>query len=145
MFKRILLPTDGSELSLHGVRQGIDLAGFCGASVFALHVIPPFYAISHLAQMIATTQAIYLEGAVKRAHHYLARVRDLAAEAGVPCDSGQIVGDPPSEWIVHEAQRRQCDVIVMASHGRRGFDKLMLGSETQKVLQTSPVPVLVCH
>lgn len=145
MFKRILLPTDGSELSLHGVKQGIELARSCGASVFALHVIQPFYSISYLAEMIAATQAVYLEGAVERAERYLAEVRDLAAKAGVPCDSGHIVGDPPSEWIVQEAQRRQCDLIAMASHGRRGFDKLMLGSETQKVLQTSPVPVLVCH
>lgn len=95
--------------------------------------------------MIAATQALYLEGAVERAERYLAEVRDLAAKAGVPCDSGHIIGDPPSESIAQEAQHRQCDLIMMASHGRRGFDKLMLSSETQKVLQTSPVPVPVCH
>jgi len=145
MFKRILLSTDGSELSMHGVKLGIELAKSCGASVFALHVIPPFHSISYLAEMIAATQAAYLEGAVERAERYLAEARDLAAKAGVPCDSGHLIGDPPSEWIVQEAQRRECDLIVMASHGRHGFDKLMLGSETQKVLQTSPVPVLVCH
>ena len=145
MFKRILLPTDGSELSLHGVKLGIELASSCGASVFALHVVAPFHSVSYVAEMVMATQAVYLEGAVEHAERYLADVRDLAANAGVPCDSGHLVGDQPGEWIVHEAQHRQCDLIVMASHGRRGLDKLMLGSETQKVLQTSPVPVLVCH
>lgn len=145
MFKRILLSTDGSELSLHGVKLGIELAAACGASVFVLHVIEPFHSISYVAEMITATQAVYLEGAVERAERYLAEARDLAAKAGVPCDSGHLVGDPPSEWIVQEAQRRQCDLIVMASHGRRGFNRLLLGSETQRVLQTSSVPVLVCH
>lgn len=145
MFKRILLPTDGSEVSLHGVKLGIELAKSCGASVFALHIIEPFHTISYAAEMITATQAAYMEGAVGRAEHYLAEVAELAAKAGVPCESGHVIGDPPSEWIVQEAQHRQCDLIAMASHGRRGFNKLLLGSETQKVLQTSPVPVLVCH
>jgi nucleotide-binding universal stress UspA family protein len=145
MFKRILLPTDGSELALRGAKLGIELAKSCGASVFALHIVPPFHSVSYTAEMITATQAVYLEGAVERAERYLAEVRDLASKAGVPCDSGHLIGDTPGEWIVQEAQRRQCDLIVMASHGRRGFDKLMLGSEAQKVLQTSPVPVLVCR
>ena len=121
MFKRILLPTDGSELCMHGVRLGIDLARSCGASVCAL------------------------EGAVQRAERHLADVRELAAKAGVPCEGSRVVGDPPSEWIVREAQQRQCDLIVMASHGWRGLSRLLLGSETHKVLLTSTVPVLVCH
>ncbi len=145
MFKRILLSTDGSDLSLHGVKLGIELAKSCGASVFALHVIEPFHAISYVAEMITATQAVYMEGAVERAERYLAEVSGLAAKAGVPCESSHVVRDPPSEAIVEEAQHRQCDLIVMASHGRRGFNKLLLGSETQKVLQTSSIPVLVCR
>lgn len=145
MFKHILLPTDGSEVSLHGVRLGIELARSFGASVLALHVIPPFHTFTYVAEMLAATEASYMEGAVERAERYLAEVRDLAAKAGVPCDGDYVVSDLPGDLIVQEAQRRSCDLIVMASHGWRGFTKLLLGSETQRVLQTSPVPVLVCR
>jgi nucleotide-binding universal stress UspA family protein len=145
MFKHILLPTDGSEFSLHGVKLGIELARTCGAGVYALHVIPPFHTFTYVADMLEATEASYMEAAVARAENYLAEARDLAAKAGIPCDSGHAVSDAPSDWIVQEAQRRRCDLIVMASHGWRGFTRLLLGSETQKVLLTSPVPVLVCR
>jgi len=145
MFKHILLPTDGSEISLRGVQLGIELARSCGARVYALHVIPPFHTFTYVAEMLAATEATYMEGAVERAEHYVADVRDLAAKAGVASDGGHVVSDVPSDWIVHEAQRHQCDLIVMASHGWSGITKLLLGSETQRVLQTSPVPVLVCR
>jgi nucleotide-binding universal stress UspA family protein len=145
MFKHILLPTDGSELSLHGVKLGIELARSCGASVHALYVIPPFHTFTYMAEMIADTQASYMESAVLRAERNLAEVRDLARKAGVPCDGSHVVGDTPSEWIVQEAQQRRCDLIVMASHGWRGLSRLLLGSETHKVLLTSSVPVMVCH
>ncbi|HEY9131408.1 MAG TPA: universal stress protein [Dyella sp.] len=145
MFKHILLPTDGSEFSLHGVKLGIELARTCGASVYALHVIPPFHTFTYVTEMLAATEASYMEAAVERAENYLAEVRDMAAKVGIPCDSSHAVSDVPSDWIVQEAQRRHCDLIVMASHGWRGFTRLLLGSETQKVLLTSTVPVLVCH
>lgn len=145
MFKHILLPTDGSEVSLRGVQLGIGLARSCGAGVYVLHVIPPFHTFTYVAEMLAATEATYMEGAVERAEHYVADVRDLAAKAGVACDGGHVVGDAPGDWIVREAQRHQCDLIVMASHGWSGITKLLLGSETQRVLQTSPVPVLVCR
>lgn len=145
MFKHILLPTDGSEVSLRGVQLGIELARSCGASVYVLHVIPPFHTFTYVAEMLAATEATYMEGAVERAEHYIADARDLAAKAGVASDGGHVVSDVPSDWIVREAQQHQCDLIVMASHGWSGITKLLLGSETQRVLQTSPVPVLVCR
>ncbi|THD07159.1 universal stress protein [Rhodanobacter lindaniclasticus] len=145
MFKRILLPTDGSELCLHGVRLGVELARSCGASVCALHVIPPFHTFTYMAEMIEATETTYMEGAVQRAERHLADVRELATKAGVPYEGSHVVGDTPSESIVREAQQRQCDLIVMASHGWRGLSRLLLGSETHKVLLTSSVPVLVCH
>lgn len=145
MFKRILLPTDGSPVSQRGVQFGIGLAHSCGASVYVLHVIPPFHTFTYVAEMLAATEATYMAGAVERAERYIAEVRDMAAKAGVACDGGHVIGETPSEWIVREAQRHQCDLIVMASHGWSGITKLLLGSETQRVLQTSPVPVLVCR
>lgn len=145
MFKHILLPTDGSEVSLHGVKLGLELARSCGASVYALHVIPPFHTFTYVTEMLAATEATYMAGAVERAERYLTEVRDLAQKAGIPCEGGHVVSDMPSDWIVQEAQNRHCDLIVMASHGWRGITKLLLGSETQRVLQTSPVPVLVCR
>ena len=145
MFKHILVPTDGSELSLRGVKLGIDLAKSVGAGVYALHVIPPFHTFTYVSEMIAATEATYMEGAVERAERYLADVRDLAQKAGVACEGSHAISDYPSELIVQTARDRHCDLIVMASHGWRGFTKLLLGSETQKVLLTSPVPVLVCH
>lgn len=145
MFKHILLPTDGSEVSLRGVKLGIELARSCGARVYALHVIPPFHTFTYVAEMLAATEATYMSGAVERAETYLAEVRSLAEKAGVPYDGGHVVSDMAGDWIVQEAQRLHCDLIVMASHGWRGITKLLLGSETQRVLQTSAVPVLVCR
>ena len=145
MFKHILLPTDGSDLSLRGVKLGLDLARSCGAKIYALHVVPPFHTFTYVSEMIAATEATYMEGAVERAERYLADVRDMAEKAGVPSEGSYVTSDFPSERIVEAAQNRHCDLIVMASHGWRGFTKLLLGSETQKVLLTSPVPVLVCH
>jgi len=145
MFKHILLPTDGSDVSLRGVKLGIELASSFGARVHALHVIPPYYSHTYLADMLTATEATYMEAAVERAEKCLAEVRDLAAEAGVVCDSIHVTGESPSDCIVQEARRCMCDLIVMASHGWRGVTKLLLGSETQRVLQTSHVPVLVCR
>jgi nucleotide-binding universal stress UspA family protein len=145
MFTHILLPTDGSDLSLRGVRMGIDLARTHGAKVTGLHVIPPFHTITYVAEMLAATELTYMADAVDRAERYLAEVRQLAEAAGVPCDTEYETSDHPDEIIARTARLKQCDLVVMASHGWHGMTKLLLGSVTQKVLLTSTAPVLVCR
>lgn len=145
MFKHLLLPTDGSEIALRGVKLGIELARATKAQVTAIHVIQPFHAVSYLAEVLTATEATYMAGAVERAEQYLAEVKDLANAAAVPCDSHYEVSDLPEEIIAHSARVRHCDLVVMASHGRHGMSRLLMGSVTHKVLLTSPVPVLVCR
>ena len=145
MFKHILLPTDGSELSLRAVDTGIELAVRLGASVYAFHVIAPFPASIYFAEIIQANEPTYTSEAVANAEKYLAEVRQRAQAAGVPCEGSHQVDTRPYSAIVGAARKQQCDLIVMASHGWRGFDRLLLGSETHKVILNGDVPVLVCR
>jgi len=144
MFKHILLPTDGSELSLHAVDIGIELAAKLGARVYAFHVIVPLPASAYFAEFILV-EPEYTKEASANAERYLADVRQRAAAAGVACESGSESDTRPYSAIVDAARKHQCDLIVMASHGWRGFDRLLLGSETHKVILNGDVPVLVCR
>ena len=145
MYKHILIPTDGSKLSERAVKAGVSLAAALGARVTGLFVAPPatplvyehYLPVGYLtpddhAAMIARASARCL-GAVEKA----------AAAAGVRCESVSLTGDFPADAIVQTAAKRKCDLVFMASHGRRGMAAVLLGSETQKVLAHSKVPVLV--
>ena len=143
MFKYILLPVDGSDLSLRAAEDGLQLAAKLGAGVYAFHVVCPFPALNEMVDIIQANQAFYLQEATKRAAGYLKQVSQRASEAGVPCETGQLVDSHPHAAIVAAAARQGCDLIVMASHGWRGIDRLLLGSQTHKVLVTSDIPVLV--
>lgn len=145
MFKRLLVPTDGSELSLRAAKTAIEMAAALHAGVLAVHVVAPFHTISYLGEMLAATEVEYTEDAAECAERYLAEIRDMAKRAGVSCDTTHVLDDQPHEVIARLADERQCDLIVMGSHGWRGLNRLLLGSETQKVLLTAKVPVLVCH
>lgn len=145
MFKKILLPVDGSELSLRAVDTGLELAAKLGASVYAFHVVPPFPALTYFVDIIQANQEFYLQEAVARGEGYLKDVEQRAKAAGVACTSGHEVDGRPYAAIIAAATKQQCDLIVMASHGWRGVDRLLLGSETHKVLVNGDVPVLVCH
>jgi len=145
MFKRILLPTDGSELSLKAVRLGMDLAKTCGAAVIALHAIPPAQTIAYMAEIMASIEFDYAKEATRFAERYLEDARAIAEQAGVPFDRLLLFGTQPHQAIMHTATERQCDLIVMAAHGWQGLARLLMGSETHKVILKSPVPVLVCH
>lgn len=145
MFKQLLVPTDGSELSLRAVKIAVDLAKTGGATIHALHVVPPFHAVSYLAEMLAATELEYDQEAIGRAERYLAEVRIEAEKAGVSCDTSYVLNDSPHQAIAKVAKDRGCDLIVMASHGWRGLNRLLLGSETHKLLLNTNIPVLVCH
>lgn len=143
MFKHLLLPTDGSPLSEAAVRRGLQLAKEQGASVTAIHVLPQFHVFSYHTAMLGESRDEFLGACGRQAQKYLAEVERAAREQLVPCATLIETSDHPHEAITTAAERAGCDLIVMASHGRRGLTGLVLGSETQKVLTHSKVPVLV--
>jgi nucleotide-binding universal stress UspA family protein len=143
MFKHVLLPTDGSELSALAIRKGLRFAKECGAKVTGASVAPEFHLVAVDAAIHQDTEEHVLAAGRARAEKYLAVLLEAAAEEGVPCDAEIEIGDHPYEAIIRTAERKGCDLILMASHGRRGIKALLLGSETQKVLTHSRIPVLV--
>lgn len=145
MFKRILLPTDGSELSLRAVDIGIQLASRLGAEVVAFHAMEPFEIAPYFTDLVVFPEDNYDKEVNERAERYLEETRQRAEAAKVAW-SGQHEYDPrPYEAIMRVAHERKCDLIVMGSHGRRGLDKLLLGSQTNKLLLTADIPVLICQ
>ena len=143
MFKHILVPTDGSKLSEKAVRHAMRFARQMQARVTALHVIPKFHTITYDAEMLETTPAEYEKTGAEHAHRYLRFAQRVAHSAGVECEVAQASSDQPYKEIIKAAQKKGCDLILMASHGRRGIEGFLLGSETQKVLTHSRTPVLV--
>jgi len=145
MFKNILLPTDGSDQSLRAARMGIALAKLVGAKVHAYHVLAPLAAIAYMSDLIRNAPDDYHHEAVDRARLELEAIHKLAKEAGVPFEGGYAFDQRPYSAIVGAARQYDCDLIVMGTHGRTGLDRLVLGSETSKVLGCTEVPVLVCQ
>lgn len=143
MFKHILLPTDGSDMSLRAIEQGIALAKATGARVTGFHATTPFHVFAYEALQVEATREEYLRTSAEQAANMLGTIEAAARTADVPCESVSAVSDHPYEDILRTATERGCDLIVMASHGRRGVKGLLLGSETQKVLTHGNVPVLV--
>ena len=143
MFKHILVPTDGSKLSEKALKQAVQLAKDSNAKVTALHVIPKFHTFTYQAEMLEVTAKEYETSSTERAKQYLRFAERAATSAGVACDSAHAFNDQPYQEIIKTAQKKKCDLILMASHGRRGIEGFLLGSETQKVLAHSKVPVLV--
>jgi nucleotide-binding universal stress UspA family protein len=146
MYKHVLLPLDGSELSLKAVSAGIDLAKAVGAKVTFISVVPHFrlaVSIGHSSDIVRKLEKEHEEEARKHADELLAKVEAEAKKKGVPSERIAVVDDSPYEQIIAHAGKANCDLIVMASHGRRGLDAVLLGSETTKVLTHSKIPVLV--
>lgn len=142
MFKRILVPTDGSELTTRAVGTAIQLAQQFGASLQVLTVTEP-YPYSPLAEAQPIEPQEFLDAEMRLAAQRLSAVTEAAAQAGVKCESASVEGAQPWRAICDQAAASAADLIVMASHGRSGIAGLLLGSETQKVLTHCAVPVLV--
>ena len=145
MYKNILIPTDGSKLSASAIKAGVKLAKAIGASVTGVFVAPTatpliFEGIIPVGYMPPDEHADMIR---KATAHHLATIEKAAQEVGVPCESVSVTGDFPADEILQLAEKKKCDLIFMASHGRKGFSALLLGSETQKVLAHSKIPVLV--
>lgn len=143
LFQHLLLPIDGSDLSLRAFRMGLELAKTFGAKVLALHVVPPFNSIAYMAELLAAAKLSYSQQAVQSATRYLDEAKKLAKAAQIPCECHYAFGERPHEAILEAVREYHCDLIVMATHGWHGLNRLTLGSETQKVLLQSTIPVLV--
>jgi len=145
MYKKILVPTDGSPLSAAAIAHGIALAKSTGATVVGMTVSVPFHTFALDPMMVSDTKESYKKDCEARATKDLGVITAAARAAGVPCDVVHVDAEHPYEGIIDTARRAGCDLIVMASHGRKGASALVLGSETVKVLTHSKVPVLVCR
>ena len=143
MFRHILLPTDGSELSSAAIREGIRFAKSIGAKVTGLCVMPMQIPFFYQKRMPKEALEESYQRLRKMAETYLSVVAKAAVEAGVAYDLVCENSDFPYEAIIRVAEQRGCNLIMMASHGRRGVRAILIGSEVQKVLTHSTIPVLV--
>lgn len=143
MFKHILIPTDGSELSNIAIHNGVKFAKEINARITGLTVTTPYHYVAVETLQVTDTPEQYEIDMKARAERHLSVLRQAAEHAGVSCDLVHRSSEHPYEEIVNVAQDRGCDVIFQASHGRRGMRALIVGSETNKVLTHSKIPVLV--
>lgn len=147
MFKTILVPSDGSPLSGKAVEAAIKLAKLAGARIIAFHAVEPYPLQGAYAAEGSGIPELQPESFAQRGREYAKRVLDgvaaAAAAENVPCSTGFAMDHSVSAAIIRQSLQEHCDLIVMASHGRRGLKGFLLGSETQKVLTHSLIPVLV--
>ena len=142
MYQRILFPTDGSDITPKALQSAIGMAKLTGASLYALAVKEPF-PYSAISEMQPVPPQEFFDAQERVAAARVKAVTDAAAAAGLACQGHTVEALHPWEAILEHAKAQNCDLIVMASHGRRGMSALLLGSETQKVLTHSTLPVLV--
>jgi nucleotide-binding universal stress UspA family protein len=148
MYRHILVPTDGSKLSGKAIRSAARLAKDVGAKLSGVYVIPPYTppVYGEAAMYVPdASPAAYRKVMEREAKKALAAVEVEAQAAGVPFKTVTVTAEHPWMGIIRAATAKKCDLIVMASHGRRGLAGLLLGSETTKVLTHSKTPVLVCR
>ena len=143
MYKNILIPTDGSELAGKAVQHGVNLAKYLGAKVTVLTVTTPYHIFTLETKMVEDTPDEYAKHVQADAAKLLASAANAAKAAGVPCDTVRVEHEQVYQAIIDTAKSKGCDLIVMASHGRRGISAIVLGSVTVKVLTHSRIPVLV--
>lgn len=141
MYRHILIAADGSEIATNAARHGIALAKSLGSKVTVLKVAEPFYWYD--AGISADTQPAYVQETRQEANSLLTKLLDAAKAGGIPCETVQSEQGPPYRTIIETAQTRNCDLIIMGSHGRSGLAAIVLGSQTVKVLTHSKIPVLI--
>ncbi len=144
MFKHILVPTDGSQLSQSAVRSAVSFAKESRARITAIYAKPEFR--PYYVEGVKIDESVWKKTAElldQEAREKLGFVRELCDEAGVDCTTLTVDSVVPHEAIIETAAAKGCDLIFMASHGRRGLSGLLLGSETNKVLTHTTIPVLV--
>jgi len=142
MYQHILIATDGSELAGKAVATGLELAKRLGAKVTVVTAIEPWLSIASSDTAAAFIQ--YQKAAEQDAVRILAQVSAAAQGQGVQCQTVTVT-ETAAEAIIETAKNKQCDLIVMSSHGRRGLARMLLGSQATRVLTLSSVPVLICR
>ncbi|MCE9639628.1 MAG: universal stress protein [Betaproteobacteria bacterium] len=149
MYKHILLATDGSPLSDEAALHAMHTAKQLDARLTVMTVAPEYHQllenVESLGRGAGTRKEQFEEKQKERANLILDEVKKAASRYGVRCFSAVAFGDRPYRAILEQAEKSQCDLIVMASHGRRGLKGVLLGSETSKVLAHGRIPVLVCR
>ena len=143
VYRHILVATDGSRRSAPAIRMAVRLAKSLGAKLTGLHVVAPYLSPGSGAEYAALTG--FQHSVAREAKRALAAFNAAARAQRVPATASSVVGGEPWQAILRAARARNCDLIVMASHGRRGLAGLLLGSEASKVLTHSRIPVLVCR
>ena len=143
MYQRILVPTDGSELAMVAVDAAVDFARVCGSEIVALSVAYPEPVLLSPEGALAAGNEMGIDALLEQAQQHVAQVADAARRAGVACTALTAYAYSPADEIIEVAKRQHCDLIFIASHGRRGLSRLIAGSVTQRVLAYSPVPVMV--
>jgi nucleotide-binding universal stress UspA family protein len=142
MFKHILIPVDGSPTAMQAVEKAVGLAKAFGSAVTAIYVIDP-YPFTGVGTDFAYGQAQYLSAATAEANDAIKAAREQMEAAGLPVDTRIVEAHTPWRGILETASAVGVDLVVMGSHGRRGLEKLVLGSVAQRVLQHANLPVLV--
>lgn len=145
MFKHILIATDGSDLAQVAVDTGLELAKALGAKITAVTVTPPWAAVAPGEAALSFPVEEYIRATQENAAVILSSVVAVAQKAGVECAHIHEADQFPAEGILSAAKETACDLIVMSSHGRRGLQRLFLGSQAQEVLTHSAIPVLICR
>jgi nucleotide-binding universal stress UspA family protein len=143
MYKNILIPTDGSELADKAVQSGIAFGKEIGAKITVLTVAAPFRVFTFDTQSVEDTEDEYRKRIRESTAKTLEKAAGAAKASGVSCETVQVEHEHPYQAIIDTAKAKGCDLIMMASHGRRGISAIVLGSETMKVLTHSKIPVLV--
>ena len=145
MYQNILIATDGSDYASCAVVQGLELAKALNAHVVAVTVTEPWTAVLSGEDVLAYPELEYDAEMAEMASHAVAAVAERARTNGTSCDTVVVRDQQPADGILATAKERGCDLIVMASHGRRGFQLLLYGSQTHRVLAQSTLPVLICR
>lgn len=145
MFLHILVPTDGSALSLQSAQKAVEYAKDAGAKVTVLHARQcyPDARLGESGQILPITPEQFEAFSLHESQTFLAAVQQLCTDAGVECETVSVASDDPAAVIVATAQTQNIDLIFMASHGRKGLKSFLMGSETRKVLAHAKIPVLV--
>lgn len=145
MYRHVLVAVDGSDCSVYAATKGLGLAKAIGAKVTIITVTPTWESIELSELALGRTAEEYNQKAQARGDVHLLRISELAREAGVECETMQVMHARPHRAILDAAEKYECDLIVVGSHGRRGVERLLLGSVASKVVTSSTVSVLVCR
>ena len=143
MYKKILVPTDGSDIAQALAAAAVEFARACGSELLVLSVARPTYLMPADESAMTSDPGFGVEVLMRQADETVQQVAQIAEAAGVPCSTQTIFSDAPGDEILAAAEREQCDLIIMGSHGRRGLRWLLAGTEVEQVVECAQVPVMV--